>query len=81
VLTGLFLMAASGAVLSDIPLLQDVLLGAGAELMWARLFLVVVENRDGRPLSDIYRHRLDAFWIVVGIGLSGLIYMLVEWVL
>ena len=77
-LTGLLLLAAGGAALSDIALLQDVLLGAGAGLMGARLMLVALEHH-GRSVSDVHRHRLDALWMVGGAIASGAVYMLLNW--
>ena len=73
---GPFLLAA-GAVLTDIPLLQDALIGAGAGLMGVRLLFVVMEH-GGAPVSEVHRRRLDALWLVGGAGLGCTAYMLVR---
>jgi hypothetical protein len=67
---------AATAVLTDIPLLQDALIGAGAGLMGARLLFVAMEH-GGTPVSEIHRRRLDALWLVGGAGVGCIVYMLV----
>ena len=66
---------AVGAVLSDLPLLQDVLIGAGACSIVARFMFVAMEHGD-RPVSDIHRRRIEAAWLLFGAIAAILAYML-----
>lgn len=68
---------AAGAVLGNVPLLQDMLLGAGLGLMGVRLLFVAMEH-GGAPVSDVHRRRLDALWLVGGAIGGGIVYMLLS---
>ena len=68
-------LLAVGAVLSDLPFLQDVLIGAGAGSIVARLVFVALEHGD-TPVSDIHRRRIEAALLSLGAAVATTAYML-----
>jgi hypothetical protein len=69
---------AAGAVLTDVPLLQDALIGAGIGLMGTKILFVVMERGDV-PVPEIGRRRIEMRWMLGGAGAGCIVYMLVRW--
>ena len=74
-LTGLLLVAASGMLLTGLPVVQELALLATAGLIGAKFFVVFL-GRRGDALAEIHRRRIDALWIVVVATVALNVYML-----
>lgn len=70
-------LAATLAVLEELSLFRDVLIGAGAGAIVGKL-IVGWRERGGRQIDDWRRRQLEVRWISVGAGAALVVYLVVE---